>query len=280
MTTPEWLTEDIAEALPEDYRDSDVLRNTKDVPSLAKQLVDSQKALGSSLRIPSKDAGSEDWDKFYSRVSEKVPGLMKVDTEDETAVRGVLKQLGLPEKPEDYTLKPDTLPDGVEWSDEIEGQWREKLHEIGVPAPMAKKIMATYAERIGEQAKAAQTAQQEKYDALKKEWGEAFDEKARAAKKAAEHYAGEDLAKAMDQLPAGVWVAMAKAADALEEKGNPINRGGPKMTPSEAQSRLDEIMNNFSHPYWNRESMTKAEKQRVDDEVLELQRLAEAGENG
>jgi len=280
MANPDWLTDDVAQALPEDYRDSDVLRNTKDIPSLAKQLVDAQKAIGSSLRIPSKDAGTEDWDKFYSRVSEKVPGLMKVDTDDETAVRGVLKQLGLPEKPDDYVLKPDKLPDGVEWSDDIEADWRNTLHEIGVPAPMAKKIMETYANRLGEQAQAAQQAEREKLETLKKEWGEAFDEKARAAKKAAEHYAGEDLAKVMDQLPASVWVAMAKAADALEEKGNPISRQGPTMTPAEAQSRLDEVMNNFSHPYWNTDGMTKAEKKRVNDEVLELQRLAEAGENG
>ncbi|NDB93800.1 MAG: hypothetical protein EB165_04035 [Euryarchaeota archaeon] len=69
-----------------DWRDSidPTIRASLDVDSLedlAKGYVNAQSMIGGSIRIPGKEAGQADWDKFYDRFKD-VPGLTRYNPDD------------------------------------------------------------------------------------------------------------------------------------------------------------------------------------------------------
>src|SRR3990167_5333183 len=63
----------------------------KPLGDVLKGYAEGQKMIGGSVRIPTDQAKTEEWDQFFTK-------------------------LGRPAKPEDYKLtKPEKLPDGVQW---------------------------------------------------------------------------------------------------------------------------------------------------------------------
>lgn len=100
------------------------------------------------------------------------------------------KLVGAPDKPDGYgPLKPEKLPAGAEWSDELAG----KLAEIGIKHHLPKAALADIvALNLSAQEAAAQKngADAEAYvaqqtEALKKEWGQGYDENLAQSVKAA-----------------------------------------------------------------------------------------------
>jgi hypothetical protein len=89
--------------------------------------------------------------------------------------------LEVPETPEGYQLKPEKIPEGISWNEEMAKQFAGVFHAKGVPAEAAMAITQTFLEVE----KANHAAISEAYEksiqdgtaALKKEWGQAFDTK-------------------------------------------------------------------------------------------------------
>lgn len=75
--------------LKEEYRNADLVKNTKDINSLVSQAVNYQKEFGARVKIPAADAKPEEWEKFYAKS-------------------------GRPESAEKYEVKlPEKLPEGM-----------------------------------------------------------------------------------------------------------------------------------------------------------------------
>jgi hypothetical protein len=53
------------------------------------------------------------------------------------------KVMGVPDKPEDYKLKPADLPEGLEWSSAIESKYAEIAHKHHIPAAAMRELANT-----------------------------------------------------------------------------------------------------------------------------------------
>lgn len=226
-TTPEraWL--------PEAYRADPTFEPIKDIEGLAKSykhaagLVGLDK--GAVLRIP-KDDDAEGWNALHAR-------------------------LGRPDTPDAYQFPelPGELLEGVEPAA------RAAFHELGLSGKQAAGVMGLYAA----QAKAAVEAREARaleiegqvIADLKKEWGEAFDERTGALAATVRQLGGEDLVKLMNEarMPDGVRLgshpllirAFAEVAQRLAEpstlRGGSAGQHPGAITPVQAQARIAEL---------------------------------------
>ncbi len=248
---------DLRGTLPEDLREEPVIKNTKDLVGLAKQLVDSQKMLGNSIRIPGKDAGDEDRQKFYERLQE-VPGVAKIPEEVKSLddVKPVLQKLGAPEKPDDYQIQP---PESLEVPDEFLGSLKGTLHEIGATQHQAQRFAEKVFEDLSARTEAVRAAVEGHREELRKTFGQKTDEVLQQSAAVLKELGGDELdavlkQAGLDSHPAVVKAA-AEIAKRLGESGitpPPGSGGSGALTPAEAQAQINEILNNKDHPYHNR----------------------------
>lgn len=155
-----------AEQLPKDIAGEAVFKDLKDLDGLARSYHGQAKLLGvpkdQLLRVPVSD-DAKDWDPIYNR-------------------------LGRPEKADAYKL---TLPDGAKLNDAVAKPIFETAHKLGVSQ---KQLDGLYG-ALAAQGKAQQEAETAKQtadlaaagQALKTEWGQAFDQKVETGKAAIVH---------------------------------------------------------------------------------------------
>lgn len=266
--------------IPEDLRESSALKDVNDLPSLAKQFVDQQAYLGNSLRIPGEDASEDAVAEFERKLSEKVPGLVKIDYDDPETFNKLANRFGAPEDPSKYQFPQfEDLPDGMEESPLAE-TLREVAGEVKLTQKQFEAIAKGFTEKELQKAQEYSENHSASYTSLKNEWGDAFDEKKSSAVAAAKATkAPEQMIEAMenDRVPAEVMKWMSSVANQLGEEFivNDGNRGGGprKLTPAEAQMKLDEIMENREHPYFTGTRGTP-EHARAIERVMELRHAA------
>ena len=163
---------DLLESLPEQYHDPLTAAGIKDAETLARNWIDAQSMLGSSIRLPPKDAAPDDIAAFDARLSERVPGLVRLpDAEDKEGWGRFYGQLGRPEKPEGYTFeKVEGVADNVEQNIRT---WTATLaHENGLTQAQAKKVYEGLAASNRDNAQAFTTTIEERRGVLKREWGQ------------------------------------------------------------------------------------------------------------
>lgn len=84
------------EGLSDEYRGNESLANIPDIDTLAKSYLDAQSYMGGSIRIPSDDAGEDDWSSFNQKLTDKVPTLMNIPSDEAEARTALLSRLGRP----------------------------------------------------------------------------------------------------------------------------------------------------------------------------------------
>lgn len=109
---------------------------------------------------------------------EKMRGIPAPDA-DEDAVSAFRKAAGLPETPENYVVKPEELPEGVEWDENLAKELGSLVHKHhGTPAlanelaSMHLQLVAKAQEQMATQQAAARARQEAD---LKEAWGRDFD---------------------------------------------------------------------------------------------------------
>lgn len=121
-------------------------------------------------------------EKFWNPTDGKpnLEGLAKSYGELEKRLSS-MRPYAVPETPDAYELKPENLPDGVEWNQESAAKFAGIFHANGVSAEAAKAISAAFLEQeVANQAAitaAYEKQLQEGTDALKKEWGPEYGQK-------------------------------------------------------------------------------------------------------
>ena len=91
---------------------------------------------------------------------------------------------GPPEKPEGYEIKkPDKLVDGVTWSDERAGKFAGVLHKHGIPKSAVQDLLDMHVEALTGAHAAFQTDKDNGVIALKREFGDKYDERMEQAKR-------------------------------------------------------------------------------------------------
>lgn len=126
------------------------------------------------------------------------PGQDAKPEEVQAYRQGLLKELGVPDKPEDYEF-PE-LQEGETYDENSRKAWAAKFKEIGVPKDMAKGLISAFHEQQRLQYAAIQKAFDDDCTALTKDWpGETGTKNLRIAALALREFAADDLKKAMTE---------------------------------------------------------------------------------
>lgn len=220
------------QAIPEEFRADPSLEAINDFSSLVKSYVNAQRMIGADkIVVPHKH-------------------------DDGTLFREAMYKLGLPKNKDEFKIEAD----GVD--EQLLTAFKEKAYEMGVLPNQAnaifKELTSKYNE-LNEKTVNEYTSQMvEKQNALKKEWGEAYDNKITIAANAAKFLAGQDENLYNDIMSAeisghpSVVKLLAKVGDMLKED-DLITDNSQKWgkTPDEIQKEINSIMGDKTHPYNN-----------------------------
>lgn len=185
----------------------------------------------------------------------------------------------VPESPDGYQLKPEKIPEGLQFSDEAAGKFAEVFHKNGIPAPAAKAIADTWLEmEAANMAKAAQVYEQQLATArqeLEAKWGGA-EEYAKITGKVSALVTdtlGEDPGDAVLFSNPRVVEFLAKVSDllgpdAVAAMKDSVSPGAPIVTGAAEAKR---IMSDPQHPEHARYMAGEP------DVVRKVQRLIDQG---
>lgn len=259
---------DWREMLPESVRDWQEAKDSDSPEKFFGQMENMRGLIGQSIRIPSEEAGPDDWQKFYDKLGSKVKGLMPTpDANNPDAMRAAFKALGMPEEPTGYEL-PEIQ--GVELDSDRTEALRKAAHEFGLTAQQFKGVLGA-ALQMDAAALEAQANQTEAgMAALHKEWGQAFDQKAAQAEAVRKQFFGHVPEGGMgpETIKAFASLAEALGGETMEVATQVGGKG--RLTPAEAEARIGEIMDNQDGPYWKHDHPGH---QAAVQRVIELQRM-------
>lgn len=221
------------DSLPEDLRGNESLKKFKGIDNLAKSYVELEKHVGGTIKIPQDTAKPEEWDAFYNKI-------------------------GRPEKPEGYGfVKPENLPAGVEWSDEMAGAFSALAHKNGLTKHQANELIGFWTGLVTKQAEGFWTSEKG-MAALETSFNKNEDQINKvvsSAQRTIKELADDDLVKVLDETGLGnhpaVLKFLAKVGDLFDEDTLPENfgPGSTGMSVNEAKAEIAAIRNDRKHPW-------------------------------
>lgn len=236
--------------------------------------------LGQSIRIPSEEAGDEDWKTFNEKLVSKVPTLIKrPDPEDAEGMALLHKAMGHPETAENYEVPKfetdtelDTSPIEV---------FRPIAHKYGLTQKQFAGIITEMTQGNVDASLEDQKTHAEAMQSLRTDWGLKYDtnmDKAKTVAKMTNAPAALQSSLELGTASADTLIWLTEMAERMGgEPTNLINdksQTGDILTPAEAKSRLNEILGDKKHPYWvkdhpdNKDAIAK---------VFKLQQMANPG---
>lgn len=246
------LPNEIIQSLPEELRGNESLNRFNSVEDLARSFVETKAMVGQSIRIPPEEASTEVKQEFIEKLMRNAPNLtIKPNPEEPEQMEEFYRVMGKPadfaeyQNPEDVKINPD-----------VESELRTILHGANITNAQYQKIIAEFAAREAQANDTNQKALDEASNELKAKWGQTYDERLQAARKANEEfYPGRDF----DTLTPGELEGLHNVAKAVTS-GKPHAAGQPessgKLPPEEALRRANEIMQNPE--YWDQSNPNQA----------------------
>jgi len=216
----------------------------KDIPSLIKGLAHSTKRMGSAITLPGKDAKPEEMQGLKQKLYEA--GVFSAPPAD----------------PKEYGIaKPENLPDGLGWNDDLASKFAQTLHKHGAPKGLAADLLPLYQEAILGAQTVFKTDQAAGLAALKQEFGDQFDSRKDATTRMiGEIFKDEAELQLFNQLGLGdhpkfLSVLMRLAPSFLQDSSYQPDAGqGGAGEGSAPREELAKIMHDTSHPmhagYW------------------------------
>jgi hypothetical protein len=192
-----------------------------------------------------------------------VPPNEKSTPEEISAYR---KAIGVPESPEAYNLKPEQLPEGVVWDENVAKRAAELAHKHHIPAAAMQEFMRFDMERAALMNQAAaqmiETQLETGRAELQKVWGDKMPEKIELARRAA-------VTAGVDPTSQGfVDPQVVKAIVNLAEKLSDDKLvAGDQTGASSTRARARDIMTNQANPLYSRYQEGDAE---VVDQVRRM----------
>ena len=224
--------------LPVDLKDEPSLKLFKDFPSIVKSLVSAQKMIGKDkIVIPdSKLATKEDWRDFYMKV-------------------------GLPEVADKYEVKIDPkLYENGAFEEGKVGEFKKVAHDLNMLPHQLQGVLDWLGKEgetsIQELEDAKRSANSEELTKYKKESGEKFEYNKARANQALKVYGGDEFTKWVKEAGLASSVPLIKFLASVGEtlkEDVMVGRGahgGPLMTPSEIESKINAVKSDMGHAYW------------------------------
>jgi hypothetical protein len=251
----------------EKLRGDPALKDFVDVNGLAKSYLETKALVGASIRVPGPDAGADALAEFRGRVMKHVPDavILPADAAELAKLEpAIFERLGRPKEAKDYAP-----PAGVEIPEGVLAALRVEAAEEG----LTKGQFAARAKRAAESLVKASQADKEAMAGLKKELGEAFDERTAAAREVAIKLGvPKEAAETMPPNQLRVWANVAKSLGG--EAHQVANQGSGttgKLTPAEARMQADEIRQRVIK---DGRSMNPMIKQDLIDKMVRLEGIA------
>ena len=211
------------EIIPEDIRGDASLKDIKDITGLAKSYVNAQKLVGSKLSIPKED--------------------------DEAAWNDLYGKLGRPESAEKYQVKRPELPEGFRYDENQEKQFLPIAHKLGLNNKQTNALIAWKAELDKQGHEQYKQGAQEAGEALKKEWGNNYDNKIAVAQRVVKDYADKAVVDFLESSKLGNNPAFIKfmydiGSHLVEDGGAPRSGGdnGGANTKDEASKKIAALL--------------------------------------
>ena len=229
------------EALPEDLRGEASLDVIKDFPTLIKNYVSAQKMVGADkVVVPGEAATEEEMNTYFTA-------------------------LGRPKTADEYGVKaPDEMPEGFNYSEDLAKAFTAEAHKLGMTTKQANGIFNWYnnnqIDAFTGMRKEGEENKQNAELALRKEFGQAYDDKIANAKTLLRKFADDDIFKHIEESGIGndpnVIKLMARIAQEFSEdrlKGEGTGTFG-HMSAEEAQAKLNELDldKEFTDAYYSR----------------------------
>jgi len=260
--------------LPTEIKDSGVLNDITSIDQMATMVVNGRKLQSNQISIPGEDVSPEKRTEFLADLQTKIPDLVYVG--EGADMSNIYDRMGRPKEPSEYPLGelPEALKDNF-------ATLTAKAHEAGVNATQMKAITDAIVGDYNSNVNLATNAMDESKAALQKLYGDAMDDKLKAAEGFAKQVGFDDgFAESLGKGVVGVenMKAFEKVMGGFESAGPRIGdefgTASDRLTPAQAELKISEIMNNKEHPYWN--GGDPAHKEAVD-KILDLTRAADAG---
>ena len=250
QNTPEWLN-----SIPENIRDWDEVKNSDTPEKFWGQMENMRSFLGQSIRIPGEDAGAQQQQEFYDKLINKVPDLMiRPKDDDPDAMQTLYRQLGQPEKADDYRLPEIDVPEGIPVDEDALKAFAPIAHKHGLSQKQFEGVLKDYNEGQLQGVLQQRSDYQKGMQELRSEWGLTFDDNMQKADRVRQAFLGDDVTS-IEGMPPGIIRGLAKIADQFGGEGSNdlISSAGKAgvVAPAEAKAQVNEIMGNREHAYWN-----------------------------
>ena len=236
--TPEQPTSWL-ESLPQDMRADPSLATIKDIPTLAKNYVETKRALGTEkLPKPQKNWTDKEYSEFYNA-------------------------LGRPPEPDKYSDPSIKLDESIPVDQEKMKAAKAQSHKLGLTDSQAKGILEYYFNATNNEVKASKESQMAALSAadsaLRKDWGQKYDMNVELAKAAANKFAEPELVQKYGNDPKFL-AFLAKVGQGMMED-SATGRGDGNILPTDLNAKR-EIMKMKADPeFMNR--FTKGDKAAV-----------------
>jgi len=261
------------DSLPEEIRGHRTLKDVADVGSLAKQFIDAQAAMGTSIRIPGPDAGDEALVNFHAKLTEKVPGLIPTpDPDNSDQMSALYNRMGRPAEAVGYEH-----PDGVD-STQM-GDFATLAHSLGLTKAQYKGMLTELVKHTQTRQETTDASFDQDIRKLKQEWGIVYEDNLQLVQSVMKGTGAPkefmELA-ANNKLPADSLRWLHSIGKQLGSEGINFQKdeSTTRLAPQEAKARVEEIMADDKGPYWDGSHPQHAE---YVQRVVDLNKAAAAG---
>lgn len=211
--------------------------------------------------VPKPDAPQEEIDKFYNT-------------------------LGRPEKAEGYKLSNvENLHKSIQVTPEASKAFMEQAHKLGLTNAQADNLnkwyMSVVSQALTNQDKFSEEKLKEVGTKLQQEWGKDYQQNLTLANRFLEKFGSKDIATKYlgEGADAELIKVVANAAKAFSEDSvQSVGFSTLAASKGEAQRRINEIMNNQAHPYWDGNHPEHGEWIGENGKMRELYKIAEGWE--
>ena len=226
--TPDSTTteqDDWRSSLSEDLQKNPNLEKYSSVESLAKAYINASSMLGrDKLDIPKSD---EEWGDFYNKI-------------------------GRPESPDGYEFEATEMPAEMPIDDAMMKEFKEMAHTAGLTGQQANELQKWYFGQIGGQFESmvtnAENEMTQSQNELRKEWGNAYDEKLGQAMRAVREFGGQELVDSLEEAGVGNDTNLIKAFSNIGNRimGDTVLEGSSEgtRTPSDLKAEIAKIQSN------------------------------------
>lgn len=212
----------------------------KDIVSLIRTNAHAQKRLGTAINLPGKDAKPEEITALKSKLIEA--GVLPAPIKDA----------------KDYAIaKPENLPAGMQWSDELTGKLATTLHKYQVPKEAVADLMALHMEALGGVAGSVKIDQDKALASLKAEHGEKYDERVEMVTRMMPGMFSEETLAFFDHTGIGndpkFLSAMLRIAPlAMQDSSfmDSIPKKGGEITGDAAREEYAKVISDPKHPHY------------------------------